>query len=63
MNDEEWMHCERKEGNVTLIVDEYTPAPYEPAERVGYVLVFSRAEYESIKGNLEETIIDGKELV
>ena len=40
MNDEEWMHCERKEGNVTLIVDEYTPAPYEPAERVGYVLVF-----------------------
>ena len=56
MNDEEWMHCERKEGNVTLIVDEYTPAPYEPAERVGYVLVFSRAEYESIKGNLERCV-------
>lgn len=59
----EWMHCEGKEGNATLIVDEYTPASYEPAERVGYVLVFSRAEYESIKDNLEETIINGEELV
>ena len=59
----EWMRCERKEGKVTLIVDEYTPASYEPAERVGYVLVFSRAEYESIKDDLEATIIDGEDLV
>lgn len=59
----EWMHCEGEKGNATLIVDEYTPASYEPAERDGYVLVFSRAEYESIKDNLEETIINGEELV
>ena len=34
----EWMRCEREGGKATLIVDEYTPASYEPAERVGYVL-------------------------
>lgn len=59
----EWMHCEGENGNATLIIDEYTPASYEPAERVGYVLVFSRAEYESIKDDLEGTIINGEELV
>ena len=59
----EWMRCEREGGNVTLIVDEYAPASYEPAERVGYVLVFSRAQYEGIKDNLEATIIDGENLV
>lgn len=58
----EWMRCEREGGNVTLIVDEYAPASYEPAERVGYVLVFSRAQYEGIKDNLEATIIDGENL-
>lgn len=58
-----WMRCERVNGNATLIVDEYTPASYEPAERVGYVLVFSRAEYDNIKDNLEATIIDGENLV
>ncbi len=51
----EWMRCEREGGKATLIVDEYTPASYEPAERVGYVLVFSRAQYEDIKDNLEAT--------
>lgn len=59
----EWMRCEREGGSATLIVDEYTPASYEPTERVGYVLVFSRAEYDKIKDNLEATIIDGKNLV
>ena len=59
----EWMRCEREGGKATLIVDEYTPASYEPAERVGYVLVFSRAQYEDIKDNLEATIIDGEDLV
>lgn len=59
----EWMRCEREGGSATLIVNEYTPASYEPAERVGYVLVFSRAEYDKIKDNLEATIIDGENLV
>ena len=57
------MRCEREGGSATLIVNEYTPASYEPAERVGYVLVFSRAEYDKIKDNLEATIIDGENLV
>lgn len=59
----EWMRCEREGGSATLIVNEYTPASYEPVERVGYVLVFSRAEYDKIKDNLEATIIDGENLV
>lgn len=58
----EWMRCEREGGKVTLIVDEYDPQTWEPAERVGYVLVFSRGEYEKIKDELEETIIDGENL-
>ena len=59
----EWMRCERDGGNATLIVNEYAPASWEPAEREGYVLVFSRAEYESMKDKLENTIIDGEDLV
>lgn len=59
----EWMRCEREGGKVTLIVDEYVPMSGQPAERVGYVLVFPREEYERIKDNLEEEIINGKEIV
>lgn len=59
----EWMRCEREGGKVTLIVDEYVPESGQPAERVGYVLVFPRYEYEKIKDNLEQSIINGEELV
>ena len=59
----EWMRCEREGGKVTLIVNEYVPESWEPAERVGYVLVFPREEYEKIKDNLEEEIINGEEIV
>ncbi len=63
--DEEWMSCEddNGDGNVKLLVDAYAPESWEPAERVGYVLVFSAVEYESIKENLEAAIIDGEEIV
>lgn len=59
----EWMRCEREGGKATLIVNEYVPESWEPAERVGYVLVFPREEYEKIKDNLEQKIINGKEIV
>ena len=58
-----WMSYEYEEGNkgnVSIIVDEYirNADNMEPEERTGYILAFSRAEYESIKDNLEENIID-----
>ena len=58
----EWMRCEGEKGNINLIV-----TPLDPAEgikeRVGYVLVLSRAEYESIKDDLEGTLIEGGDIV
>lgn len=57
-----WMSYERNGGEVSLIVN-----PLEPtsgvSERVGYVLAFSKHEYESIKGDLEGNIIDGTDIV
>lgn len=59
-----WMHCEGEQGKLSLVVDEYHPniSWGEPEERTGYVLVFSRAEYESIKDNLEETVVENGEI-
>lgn len=58
---DEWMRCEGEKGNIGLIVN-----PLDPStgikERVGYVLALSRAEYESIKDNLEGTLIDGEDI-
>ena len=62
---EKWMSCEdeKKNGNISLIVDPFTPIPGYAEEKVGYVLVFSEMEYNSIKDDLENTIIDGSNLV
>ena len=62
---EKWMSCEdeKKNGNISLIVDPFTPIPGYSEEKVGYVLVFSEMEYNSIKDDLENTIIDGSNLV
>lgn len=62
--DMQWIHCEGEKGKINLTVDEYSPniAWGEPETRTGYALVFSRAEYESIKENLEETIIENGEI-
>lgn len=62
---EKWMSCEdeKKNGNISLIVDPFTPIPGYSEERVGYVLTFSEEEYNSIKDDLENTIIDGSNLV
>lgn len=62
---EKWMSCEdeKKNGNISLIVDPFTPISGYSEERVGYVLVFSEMEYNSIKDDLENTIIDGSNLV
>ena len=59
-----WMHCEGEKGKINLTVDEYTPNVSwgEPESRTGYVLAFSQAEYESIKDNLEETIVENGEI-
>ena len=57
----EWMRCERDKGNVSLMVDPLNPAD-GIEERVGYVLVLSRAEYETIKDDLEGTLIDGEDI-
>lgn len=58
---DEWMHCERNKGEVGVKVE-----PLDPStgikERVGYVLALSRAEYESIKDDLEGTLIDGEDI-
>lgn len=64
--DEKWMSCEdeKKNGNISLIVNPFTPIPGYVEERVGYVLVFSEAELNRIgRNNLESTIIDGGKLV
>lgn len=58
-----WIHCEGENGKINLTVDEYKPNVSwgDPETRTGYVLAFSRAEYESIKDNLEENIVvDGE---
>lgn len=58
---DEWMRCEGEKGNIGLIVN-----PLDPStgikERVGYVLALSRAEYESIKDDLEGALIDGEDI-
>lgn len=59
-----WLHCEGEKGDISLRVDENEPQ-YEgvPAEeRTGYVLAFSRAEYESIKENLEANIVENGDI-
>ena len=64
--DEKWMSCEdeKKDGNISLIVKPFTPISGYAEERVGYVLVFSDAEFNRIgRDNLESTIINGDELV
>ena len=57
----EWMHCKGTNGAVTVTVD-----PFEPwgaqKERTGYVLAFSRAEYETIKHDLEGIIVQDGEI-
>lgn len=64
-----WMSYEdknaegKKDGHIKLTVNEYVPEYGASKERTGYVLVFSRAEYESIKDDLQKTIIDGEEIV
>ncbi|EKJ91617.1 protein of unknown function (DUF5003) [Bacteroides finegoldii] len=64
-----WMSYEdknaegKKDGHIKLTINEYVPEYGASKERTGYVLVFSRAEYESIKDDLQETIIDGEEIV
>lgn len=57
-----WMHCEGDKGKINLTVDAYSPYLGQSAERTGYVLAFSRAEYESIKDNLEEKIVENGEI-
>lgn len=59
-----WMHCEGNKGKINLTVDEYTPnlSWGEPESRTGYVLAFLQDEYESIKDNLEETIVENGEI-
>ena len=59
-----WLHCEGEKGDISLRVDENEPQ-YDgvPAEeRTGYVLAFSRAEYESIKENLEANIVENGDI-
>ena len=50
--DEKWMSCEdeKKDGNISLIVKPFTPISGYAEERVGYVLVFSDAEFNRIGG-------------
>lgn len=60
----EWIHCEKDGGKLNLTIDEYIPNAMngDPDERMGYVLAFSRAEYENIKDNLEEAIVVNGEI-
>ena len=59
-----WMQCDGEKGKINLMIDEYSPNTSwgEPESRTGYVLAFSRAEYEDIKDNLEETIVENGEI-
>lgn len=54
--DQEWMHYERNGGNVNLTIDPLNPLIGK--ERSGYVLAFTKDEYESIKNNLPDAIIE-----
>ena len=60
----QWMHCEGENGNITLWVDKNEPlyAGMEVEDRTGYVLAFSRAEYETIKDNLEGNIVEAGDI-
>lgn len=53
-----WMRCENNKGEVSLYIEPYEPEQYFPETRIGYVLAFSREEYNSIKDNLEEILIE-----
>ena len=59
-----WLHCEGEKGDISLRVDENEPqyAVVPAEERTGYVLAFSRAEYESIKDNLEANIVENGDI-
>lgn len=59
-----WLHCEGEKGDISLRVDENEPqyAGVPAEERTGYVLAFSRAEYESIKDNLEANIVENGDI-
>lgn len=59
-----WLHCEVEKGDISLRVDENEPqyAGVPAEERTGYVLAFSRAEYESIKDNLEANIVENGDI-
>lgn len=59
-----WLHCEGEKGDISLRVDENEPqyAGVPAEERTGYVLAFSRAEYESIKENLEANIVENGDI-
>lgn len=59
-----WLHCEGEKGDISLRVDENEPqyARVPAEERTGYVLAFSRAEYESIKDNLEANIVENGDI-
>lgn len=59
-----WLHCEGEKGDISLRVDENEPqyARVPAEERTGYVLAFSRAEYESIKENLEANIVENGDI-
>lgn len=58
-----WLHCEGEKGDISLRVDENEPQYAGVAEeRTGYVLAFSRAEYESIKENLEANIVENGDI-
>ena len=55
-----WMRCEGDKGDISLYVDPYEPEQGFPETRTGYVLAFSREEYNLIKDDLENTlIVDG----
>lgn len=60
----QWMHCEGENGNITLWVDKNEPlyTGMEVEDRTGYVLAFSRAEYETIKDNLEGNIVEAGDI-
>lgn len=59
-----WMHCEGENGDITLRVDENVPlgAGMPVEDRVGYVLVFQRAVYETIKDDLEGNIVENGDI-
>ena len=58
---DQWIHYTKDKGTVDVTIDEFVIEPGGLQERTGYVIALTKEEYESIKDNIEDVLIEKKE--